>query len=223
MELRKCTQCGGDLKRIRTRREWLCPFCNARYTDEPAEIAKPRGKYHGLNEEVFLLEGDLSKIIKKEDVKGCINNIVHCMDTYETAAEVEEYIMRKCEIPDDISIKGVREEQITNAMPRISEVMEQGERVIVYGNKGILSKGKEYYVVTDKRCIFVDKKKVKQVLHTDIDTISLTEYANFIINGDYDKAFYNVSTKGILQGALIALIVMLSFEADNDREKIRIV
>ena len=123
---------------------------------------------------------------------------------------------------DDISVKGVREDQIVKAMPLLETVMDPDERVIVYGNKGIFSKGKEYFVVTDRRSIFVKKKEVKAVLHTDIDSLKIEDCGNCSINDDYGKSFINLDAKGTFQGALLALICMLSFEADPDRDRIGI-
>ena len=223
MEILKCEQCGGELKHIRTRHEWFCSFCDSRYSDEQSETPKPRAKYYGLNEEVFSVECDLSKVMKTENGSGCIKTLVHCMDTCESSSEIEKYLSAKCSIPDDISMKGVREDQIDKALPVISKVMYPGERVIVYGNKGIFSKGKEYFVVTDKRCIFVEKKNVFHVLHTDIDSVKMADSGRCNINSDYNKTIYNLGGTGIFHGALLALIFVLSFEADMERDKIRIV
>ena len=77
--------------------------------------------------------------------------------------------------------------------------------------------------MTDRRCIFVDKKSIMQVPHIDIDTLEFSDCANCYMNGDYSKSIINVSGKSSFHGALIAMIVLMSFEADNDREKIRII
>ena len=223
MEIRKCSQCGGNLKRLRTQRAWICPFCEARYEDETQENAEDQVEYYGLNPEVFQVEKDLSKVMKKEGGSGCIKSIVHCMKAFETAKQVEEYMTKKLTFSDDISVKGVREEAIQNAMPVLQTVMETNERVIVYGNKGIFSKGKEYFVVTDKRSIFVNKKKVKSVLHVDIDTLRIEDCANCSINTDYEKGFVSLDGNGRFQGAMLAMITMLAFEEDPDRDRIRLV
>ena len=223
MEILKCEQCGGELKRIRTRHEWFCSFCNSRYADEPDETPEPRAEYYGLNEEVFSVECDLSGIMKKEGGSGTVKSLVRCMETYESSSDIEKYLSAKCKIPSDISMKGLREDQITNALPTISTVMDPGERVIVYGNKGIFSKGKEYFVITDKRSIFVEKKNISQVLHTDIDSLKIADCGNCNLNGDYSKGIVNLDGTGTFQGALLALICALSFEADTERPNIRIV
>ena len=223
MEIRKCIQCGGNLERQPLKKIWLCPFCGTRYEDEEQEPKAAPKEYFGLNEEVFAVEKDLSKIMKEQNGAGVIQSIAHCMRTFENACEVEEYVFRKLTFSDDISAKGVREDQIEKAMPMLEKVMESGERVIVYGNKGILSKGKEYFVVTDRQSIFVKKKNMKTVLHTDIDSLIIEGCGNCYLNGDYEKGFVNLDARGTFQGALTALICMLSFEAQPDRERIRII
>ena len=95
--------------------------------------------------------------------------------------------------------------------------------MIVYGNKGILSRGKEYFIVTDRQSIFVNKKKIKTVLHSDIDSLLIEGCGNCYLNEDYEKGFINFDAKGTFQGAIIALICMLSFEAQPDRNRIRII
>jgi len=223
MEIRKCDQCGGNLERLRIQKAWRCPFCGARFEEENRENKAASADYFGLNEEVFLLENDLSKVMKKAGGSGCIRSIVHCMNTFETAAQVEEYMLKKMPFSDDISMKGTREEQIEKAMGVLEQVMDADEHVIVYGNKGIFSKGKEYFAITDKRSVFVKKKDVKTVSHADVDSLKIEDCGNCYINGDYDQGIVNLDGNGKFQGAIIALICMLSFEAEPDRGLIRIV
>ena len=221
MEIKKCIQCGGNLERQPIKKAWLCPYCGARYEDEEKRTA-PK-EYCGLNEEVFMAEKDLSKIMKDHSGAGVINSIVYCMRTFEKACQVEEYMLRKLTFSDDISVKGVREDQIEKAMPLLEKIIEPDERVIVYGNKGILSKGKEYFLVTDRQSVFVKKKNIKTVLHTDIDSLTLEGCGNCYLNGDYEKGFINLDGKGTFQGAILAMICMFSFEAQPDRGRIRII
>ena len=237
MEIRKCSQCGGSLKRQRVQRIWICPYCGAKYETEAQENAQAeaqgktqenaQGKtaapaaIYGLNEEVFSVEADLSKVMKDSGGAGVIRSIVHCMDTFENAGQTETYMLKKISFSDDISAEGVREEQIEKAMPTLNTVMESGERIIAYGNKGIFSKGKEYFVITDKRSIFVNKKKVEEVLHTDLESLKIEPCGNCYLNEDYDRGIINLDGNGKFQGALLALICMLSLEADPDRGRTR--
>ena len=86
-----------------------------------------------------------------------------------------------------------------------------------------VEKGKEYFAVTDRRSIFVNKKNVETVLHTDIDSLQIESCGNCYVNEDYAKGFINLDAKGTFQGALLALICMSAFEAKPDRDRIRIV
>ncbi len=223
MEIKKCIQCGGNLERQPLKKVWLCPFCGVRYEDEEQENTTAPEDCYGLNEEVFAVERDLSKIMKERNGAGVIHSIVHCMRTFEEACQVEEYMLGKLTFSDDISAKGVREDQIEKAMPLLEKILESDERVIVYGNKGILTRGKEYFIVTDRQSIFVKKKNVKTVLHTDLDSLMIEGCGNCYLNGDYEKGFINFDAKGTFQGALIAMICMLSFEAQPDRDRIRVI
>ncbi len=221
MIIRKCVQCGADLKRQRLQKIWMCPYCGARYADEEQEQKEAPMEYYGLNEEVFTVEKDLSKIMKDKGGGGCIRSIIHCMNTFETTDQVEKYMV-SLPFSDDISVKGVREDQIQKAMPVLKNVMDPDERVIVYGNKGIFFKGEEYFVITDRRSIFVKKKNRKETLHTDIYSLQFQNCGNCCINEDYDKNLINLDGNGKFQGAILAYICMRSFEADPEREKIQI-
>lgn len=223
MEIKKCDQCGGNLERLRVQKAWRCPFCGARFEEGNVENMVASAEYFGLNEEVFLLESDLSKVMKKAGGYGCIRSIVYCMSTLQTAVQVEEYMLKKMPFSDDISMKGIREENIEKAMAVLEQVMDADEHLIVYGNKGIFSKGKDYFAITDKRSIFVKKKDVKMVSHADLDSLKIEDCGNCYINGDYDQGIVNLDANGKFQGAIIALICMFSFEAAPDRERIRIV
>ena len=222
MEIKKCIQCGGNLEHDQTRNEWVCPYCGARYVNEVQEGQSLPADYCGLSDKIFSVECDLAKIMKKDGGAGCIRSIAHCMSTFENAGQVEDYMVKKISFSDDISVKGVRDDQIAKAMPLLETVMDPDERVIVYGNKGIFSRGKEYFAVTDRRSVFVKKKDVKTVLHTDIDSLKLEDCGNCYVNGDYGKGFVSLDAKGTFQGAMLALICMLSFEADPGRGRIRL-
>ena len=221
MELRKCDQCGGTLKRLRIRKMWVCPYCDAVYEDEKKEPEKSKYKTFGLNEEVFQVEKDLSPLMKNAGSAGVIKSIADCMKRFETAEEVEDYLM-KLNLSDDISVKGVRENEIEKVLPRISEFMDPRERVILYGNKGIFSKGKEFYAITDRRSFVADKKTVLSVPHTELDSLSIASGGNCKLNNDYNKIIISLDATGTVQGALLAMICMLSFEQAPERDRIRI-
>ena len=97
MEMKKCIQCGGNLERQPMKKAWLCPFCGAEYEDEAQEKTAAPEEYYGLNEEVFLAERDLSKIMKERNGAGVINSMAHCMRTYEKACQEADLSMKALE------------------------------------------------------------------------------------------------------------------------------
>ena len=223
MEAKKCTNCGATLKRLS--KGWVCPFCDVRYEEETAPVKKKKRKY-GLSEDYFEVEANLKESLKKKRVAGCIRSIAYCLDNYDTADDIEDYILKKMTAPDDVFIKGTDDDKIEAVMPVIESVTDPGERVIFCVNTGILSRDRDYYVITDKRSIFVDNKNIRSVCHADIGSLKLGDTfgaVNWYINGDYDKCLMSLDSDGVFHGALIALICMLSFEQDPKSDKIRII
>ena len=70
MEIKRCLQCGGNLKRVRTQNIWVCPYCEAVHHDETEEKENNAVNYFGLNHEVFEVKKDLSKIMKNRAGAG---------------------------------------------------------------------------------------------------------------------------------------------------------
>ncbi|MBE5872451.1 MAG: hypothetical protein E7294_14570 [Lachnospiraceae bacterium] len=225
MEVKKCDNCGANLEFVRQKNYWICPYCDTKYAFDADNRTQHPEECCGLNSGLFEFEKDLVKATGKRHTKDCINTMAYCMRSFDTGKEVEEYIYQKLTFPDDISAKGIREERIDKVRSLFEREMDPDEHVIVYGNKGLFSQGKEFYVVTDKRCIFVNRKKCQSVLHKNIASLKLQEdanYSNWYVNDDYEKGIISVGNPEY-QGALIAMICLLSYEQDPDREKIRIV
>lgn len=59
---------------------------------------------------------------------------------------------------EDVASEGINQKRIDKIMPKITELIEPGEHIIVYGDDGVFSRGKEFFVITDKRIIFVNEK-----------------------------------------------------------------
>ncbi|MBP5607033.1 MAG: hypothetical protein J6X66_02015 [Lachnospiraceae bacterium] len=227
MEVKKCASCGANLEFIRTRNLWVCPFCNSQYEEEAAaEEEKKEENKLGLSEALFSIEKDIESLMEEKRVAENIKELAFCLKNFGTAKEIEDYITRKCHIKDDCAAKGVNEDKFSLIMPRIQSEMEPGESVLLYVNKGIFSQGKEFYAITDKRCIFADKKKCKSVLHTNIGSFKFDESfdtCTWYVNKDYDMQIQTPGSSYKELGAVIALITMLSFEQDKNRETISIV
>ena len=226
MEVKKCGSCGANLEFIRTRNMWVCPFCNSQYEDDTAKEEKKDAGKCGLSAALFNIEKDLESLMEAQQVAECINTLAFCLKNFGTSGEVADYISKKCSIKDDCAAKGVREDKFKLILPRIQSQMEPGEQLLLYCNKGIFSQGKEFYAITDKRSFFADKKNCKSVRHTDIGTLKIEDaFSSCVcyINKDYDMQMQTPGNGYKELGAVIALITLLSFEQDPDREVISIV
>ena len=110
-------------------------------------------------------------------------------------------------------------------MPKIAELIEPGERIIVYGDDGILSRGKEFFVITDKRSIFVNRQKTGAVLHREISAMRLNPnggYPRWLLNNQDSFAVTGIGHKYRLQGAIAALICLFAAEQRGGKEKTKL-
>ena len=110
-------------------------------------------------------------------------------------------------------------------MPKIAELIEPGERIIVYGDDGILSRGKEFFVITDKRSIFVNRKKTGAVLHREISAMRLNPnggYPRWLLNNQDSFAVTGIGNKYRLQGAIAALLCLFAAEQRGGKEKTKL-
>ncbi len=226
LEGRKCENCGGGLEYVRTRNLWVCPYCDSQFevkdeTTAPAETGKP-----GFSSSMFSIEVDLDRMMEASHFAECMNAIDFCLKNFGTAGEISEYISKKCTLKDDCAAKGVREEKFQLFLPKIKKEMDPGEEILLYCNKGIFSQGKDFYVVTNKRCFFVDKKHFKAVLHSDIGMLKPDASLGTVVwyvNRDYDMQIQTPGSSYKELGILIALIALLSFEQDPNREPLAII
>ena len=105
-------------------------------------------------------------------------------------------------------------------MPKIASLFEPNEHIIVYGDDGIFSCGKEFFVITDKRSIFVNGKKINAVQHNEVSVIRMNPnggYPRWLLNNRGEFAITGVGTKYRLQGAIAALICLYSLESRKEK------
>ncbi len=88
-----------------------------------------------------------------------LDSMRYCLNSLKTAERVSQYIRTALLTDEDVASEGINQNRIDKIMPKIAGLIEPGERIIVYGDNGIFSKGKEFFVITDKRSIFVNGKK----------------------------------------------------------------
>lgn len=227
MEANKCVNCGGQLKMSESRTRWICPFCDSIFEiTQGASGAQATSceEGAGLNPEFFVFETDYRDAAELSHTGESIRTIAYSMSELGTTDEIEAYIRKHLLDDTDVAAEGINQHLIDSVRSRINAEIEAGERIIFYGDNGVFSKGKDFFVVTNKRSLFMTKKRSKSVLHEEVDFIVLDEGGDipcFRLNGDIDKNISCVGNKYKLQGCLVALIVLFAFKANPNRKKIR--
>ncbi|MBQ7556603.1 MAG: hypothetical protein IJT00_00940 [Lachnospiraceae bacterium] len=226
METGKCPNCTARMEYHKTKGAWICPYCDTRVKEEDTDAEKvlkmTESKGIGLNPDLFYFERDLRESYRKRSTGKCLDSLKYCLDELEFPNETEEYLRRYVSDSDDTSADGINGKLLDNARSVIAQDLEPGERVIVYKDKGLFFKGKEFFVLTDKKMIFVNKKEHLYLYHKDVESSRLDDVLDlpqWELNDNYRMTVY-CSEK--LLGALLAMITLYAFEEEPDRKKIRI-
>jgi hypothetical protein len=178
-----------------------------------------------LDEKMFDFLWDLDILKQYDSVVTVLDSMRYCLNRLQSAESVSKYIRTTLLTEEDVASEGINQNRIDKIMPKISEMLEPGEHIIVYGDEGILSKGKEFFVITDKRSIFVNGKKSGAVLHREISAICLNPnggYPRLRLNNQDNFSVTGVGNKYRLQGAIAALICLFAAEQSGGKEKIKL-
>ncbi|MBO7396274.1 MAG: hypothetical protein J6U16_09210, partial [Ruminococcus sp.] len=87
----------------------------------------------------------------------------------------------------------------------------------------LFARGKCFFVVTEKRSIFVEGKRRNTVLHSDVSALRLDPnggYPRWKVNNQDAQYIPSVGTKYRLQGAVAALICLLAGEYHSEKIKL---
>ncbi|MCR5212902.1 MAG: transposase [Eubacterium sp.] len=233
MEVKKCPNCGGDLNYARLQNKWVCPYCDATFDGDANDINNASiindtnnsiGFTNGFNNALFSVETDFKKLSGKKSDDESIKTMNYCINDMRSSKEVENYLKTGVSITDDLAVEGKNEELIINALPKFQSFLESGEKIILYCNKAFFSKVKEFFILTNKRTIFVEKSKVTFLYHKDLVSLSISgswDSPIWKLNGDYNMMIISV-TNGQTQGAIMAYICLSAFESDVNKARIRI-
>ena len=226
MESRKCPNCGGGLELSRSQKMLECPFCGSKFEADAQLSEKIAKECNSLDENIFRIERDFTDARRKKQVGRCIETLIYCMNELETPEKIESHIRKSLITLDDLAAEGINESLINAVRGRINSELTADERIIVYKDLGIFSKGKEFTVLTNKRFLFFKKKDCVTSYHTDIGSLKLadsSDLAAWYINGDYNKQIPSMEPSGQLTGAAIALACLFSFQQQPDRDRIRLI
>ena len=221
MNTRKCPSCGGEMELSILNKCLVCPFCD---THIDVNI-QDDGSAGMLDEKMFDFLWELDSLKQYDNVIAVLDSMHYCLNSLKTAESVSQYIRTTLLTDEDVASEGINQKRIDKIMPKIAELVEPGERIIVYGDDGILSRGKEFFVITDKRSIFVNGKKSYAVLHREISAMRLDPnggYPRWKLNNQDSFAVTGIGNKYRLQGAIAALICIFSAEQRSEKTKIKL-
>ena len=219
MENRKCPSCGGEMELSVPQKCLVCPFCD---THIDVEI-EDDGNGALMETNMFEFLWNIDSLKQFENVVTSLDSFRYCLNSLKTVDSVTKYIRTTLINDEDVASEGINQNRIDKVMPKISGLMDIGEHIIVYGDDGLFSRGKCFYVVTDKRSIFVDGKKTSSVLHNDVAALRLDPnggYPRWKVNNQNAQYIPGVGTKYRLQGAVAALICL--YASEHNSEKIRL-
>ena len=219
MENRKCPSCGGEMELSVSNKCLVCPFCD---THIDVEI-KDDGNGARLDTKMFDILWDIKALKKHENVVTCLDSFRYCLNSLKTADSVAKYIRTALINDEDVASEGINQSRIDKIMPKIAELMDSDEHIIVYGDDGLISRGKCFFVVTDRRSIFMEGKRQNSVLHSDVAALRLDPnggYPRWKVNNQDAQYIPGVGTKYRLQGAVAALICLYAREHCSDNIKL---
>ena len=217
----KCPSCGGEMELSLSNKRMVCPFCDSHIDvdiqgDDSTEM---------LSETMFDFLWDLDSLKQYENVVTVLDSMRYCLNTLKTAEEVTEFIRTALLSDEDVASEGINQKRIDKIMPKIAELLEPGERIIVYGDDGIFSRGKDFFVITDKRSIFVKGKKSGAILHSEIGAMRLAPnegYPRWKLNNQDRFTISGIGVKYRLEGAIAALICLFAAEQRDKKTKIKL-
>ena len=221
MNTRKCPSCGGEMELSISNKCLICPFCNTHIDVDMQDD----GNTGMLDERMFDFLWNLDSLKQYDNVIAVLDSMRYCLNSLKTTESVSKYIRTALLTDEDVASEGINQKRIDRIMPKIAELIEPGERIIVYGDDGILSRGKEFFVITDKRSIFVNGKKTGAVLHREISAMRLNPnggYPRWLLNNQDSFAVTGIGNKYRLQGAIAALLCLFAAEQRGGKEKTKL-
>ncbi len=219
MNTRKCPCCGAEMELSFSNKCLICPYCD---THIDVDITDD-GNTAQLDEKMFDFLWQLDSLKKYEKAVESIDSIRYCLNHLKSTDSIADYIKTALISDTDVAAPGVNQERINYVIPKITGLIGLGERIIVYGDEGIFSRGKEFFVITDQRSIFVKGKQINSVSHRDISAIRLNPnggYPRLQLNNRQELYISGIGNKYKLQGAIGALICLYAWNARKTKIKL---
>ena len=222
-----CSNCGGKLELSKDRRKLICPFCMSEFV--PMETEKPAFDTENEADPAFYkCEWNLNKLRDKKNGKDFLKGFLHCVNDLCSAAKAVDYALSIIEKDNfnEVATENKNSDLFHSAKDRVSSVLEPGETVFLYKNSGMLSKGKEGCVITDKRTINFDKKNINSIPHKEVESICLDsslDAPSVKVNKNYKAYFGMLGYDSRTTGAFAAAICLYAFEQNPELKRIELV
>lgn len=197
----------------------VCPFCGIHID---AEITDD-GNGALLDTRMFDILWDIKALKQYENVVTCLDSFCYCLNSLKNADSVAKYIRTALINEEDVASEGINQHRLDKIMPKIAELLDTDEHIIVYGDDGLFARGKCFFVVTDRRSIFIDGKKKCSLLHSDVTALRLAPnggYPRWKVNNQDAQYISGIGAKYRLQGAVAALICL--YAEQHSPEKIKL-
>ena len=223
IQINKCPNCSGKLEPSYDRKIMVCPFCGSEFTMH--ETVKKALENAPVNKDWFIYEWDYKTLTDNAKMSPTVTSFVRTLNDYETSAQVIEYMRNYLMSYSEISAPGIREEKMRGILPRISSRLDPDEKIILYDDNGLFVHGKTGTVITTKRTFLIEKKTVKEIMHTAVPYLFF-EYSLGLpgvkLGEQYANSIGIFNSHFDLQGTAAARICFLSFEFNRSRPKIRL-
>ena len=223
MEMNRCPSCGGKLTLNSGRNRWVCPYCDSEFQ---IENEKKSDDASVIDKNWFIYEWDYKELMDTADVDVMLSSFIRSLNKFDTAAELEKYIRKNLMGSEDVCAIGIKEEKMSKMKNILNGKLLPDERIILYADNGIFVHGKAGTVITNQRTLFVEKNFLGEVKHATLPFLLVGKSLGTPHFRLGDRSMNTLTVLGgskELQGAVAALICMLSFEADPDRDNIRLV
>lgn len=224
MEINKCPNCSGKLVLSTSKKKLTCPFCGSEFAvDNETSSTIVEGF---AEKDWFIYEWDYQKIKNIPQLYTSVSSFLRALNEFGSASKIEEYMRNYMMKYNEVSAPGLNEDKMRGIRSRIAGTIDPDERIIIYDDDGLFTHGKTGTVITDKRTLLIEKRKITNIPHTGIPYL-LFEYSVGLPGVKLGEKHANnigiFNSHFDLQGTAAALICALSFEKEPNRPKIRLI
>lgn len=216
MAVTECYNCGSrDLKKVRNLLE--CPYCGSQYaiddstredTSQQGEKKikssqkgnvnqKPETRKESNVEKLFefSLNADMNSCTDRSkkifsDMLGYCNNDAYFNDVSTFEEELVHVLSQMTNKMGRLATRNANSGLINTVCDKMSKEFRSDERIIAYMDNGLLSKGKDGVLITDKAVHFIKGKKILTIRIAEIDRIVLqVNFNNIYFNDDMGSQY----------------------------------